>query len=188
MHKDKIMNQVTYYFISALVWKWSTAPVLGVGIFFYSSFSDRRSAELRSQIHDTHRSPRIRLPDDGGQGLQDATWRWYTRSRDLLMFCIFLTSQIFLGAYIYGLFLEGARWDRKLKVLEESHSKVLYDPMPKILLLPSRKVKLPNSKQTNPNYLLNLFSGRHWRAAELSGASIQDHWTARHIVHHRPLH
>lgn len=45
-----------------------------------------------------------------------------------------------LGAYIFGLYMEGARWDRKAKMIGESEPKVLYDPMPKIHIIPIKKV------------------------------------------------
>ncbi|ELT89079.1 hypothetical protein CAPTEDRAFT_156187 [Capitella teleta] len=46
------------------------------------------------------------------------------------------------GAYINGLFLDGARWDKKSGVLAEQQPKVLYDAMPIIWIKPTKNVEI----------------------------------------------
>lgn len=52
------------------------------------------------------------------------------------------------GAYLKGLFLDGARWDRKTRRLAESLPKQLQDTMPIILIIPIRKDEL----ESKPTY------------------------------------
>lgn len=40
------------------------------------------------------------------------------------------------GVYVYGLFMEGARWDDKKEAIDESHPKVLFTQMKSIWILP----------------------------------------------------
>ncbi|XP_036144833.1 dynein heavy chain 3, axonemal isoform X1 [Monomorium pharaonis] len=45
------------------------------------------------------------------------------------------------GVYITGLFLEGARWNRKMRLLDESKPKIMFDMLPIIWLKPGEKAK-----------------------------------------------
>eukprot|EP00928_Gymnodinium_smaydae_P009061 TRINITY_DN13347_c0_g3_i1.p1 TRINITY_DN13347_c0_g3~~TRINITY_DN13347_c0_g3_i1.p1 ORF type:complete len:4331 (+),score=1052.12 TRINITY_DN13347_c0_g3_i1:55-13047(+) len=47
------------------------------------------------------------------------------------------------GVYIYGMFLEGARWDVSKKQLEESLPKVLFVELPAVLMVPAKN-RVPN--------------------------------------------
>ena len=49
------------------------------------------------------------------------------------------------GCYIYGLFLEGARWDPAAHILAESRPKELYTDMPAMWLIPAANRKPPTS-------------------------------------------
>ena len=50
------------------------------------------------------------------------------------------------GVYTYGLFLEGARWNKYLNVLAESLPKVLFSLAPIIYFKPYRKSEVPVTK------------------------------------------
>lgn len=57
------------------------------------------------------------------------------------------------GVFVYGIYLEGARWDRVGKYLAESRPRELFDTMPLIWLKPLKRVDLPERH----NYLCPLY-------------------------------
>lgn len=57
------------------------------------------------------------------------------------------------GVYVYGLFVEGARWDRKTGCLQESLPRILHDKMPLIWLRPLKREEfVPKHTYTCPVY------------------------------------
>lgn len=52
------------------------------------------------------------------------------------------------GVYTYGLFLEGARWDKEESRMAESMPKILFTLAPTMLWMPYRKKDIP----TYPHY------------------------------------
>lgn len=46
------------------------------------------------------------------------------------------------GAYVYGLYLEGSRWDTDMELMAESAPKVLFTKMPYIWLKPAKNVDI----------------------------------------------
>eukprot|EP00794_Sanderia_malayensis_P007414 gene7414-8234_t len=50
------------------------------------------------------------------------------------------------GVYVIGLFLEGARWNRELGVVDESYPKVLHDAMPIIWVKPGKVTEFKKTK------------------------------------------
>eukprot|EP00494_Astrolonche_serrata_P003101 UN03107 len=94
--------------------EWSTKNILDIGFFFTQAFLTgvRQNYARRSKIAiDQIDFDFEILPDD-----------------------FHINSAPKVGAYVQGLFLDGARWDNEQLVLTESKPGELYSPAPRILL------------------------------------------------------
>jgi dynein heavy chain, axonemal len=67
------------------------------------------------------------------------------------------------GVYTYGLFLEGARWDKTKQVLGESLPKVLFSPAPTMHWVPYKKKDVP----VYPHYKCPVYKTSDRRCVEL---------------------
>ena len=96
------------------------------------------------------------------------------------------------GAYVYGLFLEGARWDPPSQLLQESRPKELYTDLPIIHLLPIANRKPPKEGfyETPVYKTLSRFgvlsttghSTNFVMSIEIPSAQPQKHWIKRGVA------
>ena len=73
----------------------------------------------------------------------------------LQQYCIILFHPCFKqGCYVYGLYLEGARWDIEEHRLQRSHPKVLFEALPILTIIPIEVHRLKLQVLNLPIYIV----------------------------------
>ncbi|GLG96114.1 Dynein heavy chain, cytoplasmic-like Protein [Gryllus bimaculatus] len=95
------------------------------------------------------------------------------------------------GCYVYGLFLEGARWDPVIKGLGESRPKELFTQFPIIWMVPEKNHVTPSSVYESPVYKTLTRAGtlsttghstNYVVTMELPSREPQKHWIKRGVA------
>ena len=97
-----------------------------------------------------------------------------------------------LGAYVNGLFLEGARYDRKTGQLAESKPKIFFDKMPIIWICPAKHDELkqmpsytaPVYKTTERRGVLSSVApgGNFITTMKIPSDKPEEHWIGRSVA------
>lgn len=88
------------------------------------------------------------------------------------------------GVYIYGLYLDGAGWDRKKNILIESSPKLLYTPLPVLHMFPINSAAPEDPKlYVCPIYKKPRRTDQNYITAVVLPTSLPpDHWILRGVA------
>lgn len=91
------------------------------------------------------------------------------------------------GVYVYGLFLEGASWDRRNHRLTEAKAKVLFEQMPIIHIYAVNSSSTTESKNS-PHYVCPIYKKprrtdlTYIATVQLKCSKTPDHWILRGVA------